>query len=388
MNVLMITSYPAIEGKIIGGVQSVATTLVPALLNTKEIDNLYVLCFYVGQPPLKSNIQKGKINIFFRRAPNFLEAPTFFLVDNIRAWMIANRVHPDLIHGQGLGKAGYIATHLGYPSVVTVHGISSREALLEPINLRNNIRIWLANRRVESILRNANTVISTTKYDRKIVNRQVSGQHLLIHNPVSSEYFNKENHDYSNNKPDTYEILFAGTLIPRKNIIGIIRAFKDVLTQIPNANLTLLGPQIDQSYLQKCRSLTEELGLTPKINFLGHVGQEELIDRLRKCACLVMFSNEETSPTIIMQAMAMGKPVVASSVGGIPELVDPENTGYLVNKQDEIDLSQKLIALLRDDQGRFRMGNKAREFALENFNPAKVAALTVEAYRFALGHQG
>jgi glycosyltransferase involved in cell wall biosynthesis len=385
MKVLMISPYPTVKGKILGGVQAVATSLVSALTRIEEIESLYVLCFYVGQPPLKSWVQDGKqINIFIK-APNVLEASTFFLFDRVRAWVIANQIRPDVIHGQGVGKDGYISTHLGYPSLATVHGVSSVEARLGTKSVRNNIAISLADRRMDSTLKFANVVISTTKYDATIVHPKVSGHHLLIRNPVSQEFFTMGGNNSFHNNADRFEILFAGTIIPRKNITGLLKAFKDVLKYIPNVGLTLIGPQTDKVYFKKCQALVIKLGLSQNIRFLGHVDQDLLLDELRKCSCLVLFSNEETSPTIIMQAMAVGKPVVASSVGGVPELVNNGLTGYLVSAQNDIELGNRLVEMLEDKQGRIRMGTTAQEYARKHFSPEKVAESTFSAYQSALG---
>jgi len=380
----MITAFPTQPGKILGGVQAVATALSAGLVESDQIDSLYVLNFYVGSPPLKHISHTGKFNIIFVKAPNFLEAPTFFLVDWLRASIIANRIHPDVVHGQGIGKDGFIASHLSYPSLTTVHGVSSVEARLTPRTPRNKLLTRLIDRRIGSVLRKTQVVISTTKYDANIIRSQVTGRHLIIPNPVALEYFSDWEENDASRFIDHREILFAGTIIPRKNVIGILKAFKQVLKTIPDARLTLIGPHTDQVYAQKCINIANHLEINNNIKFLGHVEQSVLNERLKACACLVMFSDEETSPTILMQAMALGKPVVASSVGGIPEFVLHEQTGYLVNKQNESDLSEKLISILKNKEKQFQMGNYAHEFAEENFSPAKIVTSTVEAYGMAL----
>ena len=82
--------------------------------------------------------------------------------------------------------------------------------------------------------------------------------------------------------------------------------------------------------------------------------------------------------------MAAGKPVVASRVGGIPEMVDDGETGFLVESEDEAGLADRLAKLLGDQQSCLRMGRRGHEIALGRFTPEAVAEMTVQAYRTAL----
>lgn len=387
MKILMVSPYPVFQNKIQGGIQAVATTLVSTLIGLEEIEHIYVLCFYVGQPPSRPIVKDRKLTKIFVKAPNILEASTFFVVDRFRAWMIVNQLRPDIVHGQGVGKDGFIATHLRYPSLVTVHGVSSVEARLAPDSIRKNIAIWLADRRMASTLNNANVVISTSRYDAEIVKTHVTGRHILIPNPISSVFFQDENTRANDDNNVKREILFAGVITPRKNIKGILRAFNEVFQNMPGARLTLIGPEIDSSYLSECKALAISLGLEQYIQFLGHVEQSVLLKKLHDCACVVLFSNEETSPTIVMQAMASAKPVISSSVGGVPELVDSGKTGWIVSKGDEHSLSERILDLLRNDENRYRMGLRAKEYALGHFYPTNVANATLEAYKIALGRK-
>jgi len=116
----------------------------------------------------------------------------------------------------------------------------------------------------------------------------------------------------------------------------------------------------------------------------GLVDTARIRHEIAKSRAVVLFSRQENSPTIIAQAMAAGKPVVASRVGGVPEMVEDGETGFLVESEDEVALSDRLQTLLKDEDLCLRMGGCAHEVARRRFMPAEVAAKTVEAYRTAL----
>jgi glycosyltransferase involved in cell wall biosynthesis len=110
----------------------------------------------------------------------------------------------------------------------------------------------------------------------------------------------------------------------------------------------------------------------------------ELTELMKNASVNVLFSIYENLPVAIAEALTMGKPVVASRVGGIAEMVDDGVNGFLVGSGDEDALADRLVRLLHDERLRRRMGMKARELAMQKWNPDAVAAQTVKAYRLAI----
>ena len=101
---------------------------------------------------------------------------------------------------------------------------------------------------------------------------------------------------------------------------------------------------------------------------------------MRSCC----FPGRKTAPTIIAQAMAAGKPVVATRVGGVPEMINDGESGFVVESEDETALAERMLTLLNDQDLCLRMGARGHELALCRFNPEAVARQTVQAYRTAL----
>jgi len=381
LKILLIGPYPRQSGKIVGGVEAVISTLAPSLAAEREVAEVIVLCFARGPIKVERRGLSSKLKVIYARGQNRLELPTRAILDVLYARRIARELNVHIVHGQGIGIQGDIATRMGRPSVVTVHGLTHNEARLQSRGgLIDRYRIRLIETMAKRVLACAQMVISTSAYDMKAVGNLIRGQRVYIPNPVSSEFFERN----WNNNNGYRKILFVGSILPRKNIEGIIRAFEAARSMLDNAQLTLIGPTLDPLYASQLQELVGRLKLGDSIEFLGHVDNTMLLDRMRACSVLVLFSREETSPMVIAQAMAIGKPVVASNVGGIPEMIQDGYTGFLVKSGDEEALRIRLVELMQSPDLCYRMGQNAREVATSRFAPAIIAKKTIEVYRRAI----
>lgn len=381
LKILLVGPYPQQRGKIVGGVEAVTSTLAAALAAERGVAEVTVLSFYRGPMNSDRRTITDKLKVIFVRGQNRLELPTRVILNVLYARRIARELDIHIVHGQGIGLQGEIATRMDRTSVVTVHGLTHIEARLQSRGgLIDRLRIRFVESMVQRVLARAQMVISTSAYDMKAVGNLIRGQRVHIPNPVSSEFF-KRNWNKGNGHR---EILFVGSLLPRKNIEGIIRAFEAVRSKQDKAQLTLIGPTLDPLYASHLQELVGRLKLGDDIEFLGHIDNAMLLDRMRACSVLVLFSREETSPMVIAQAMAIGKPVVASNVGGIPEMVQDGYTGFLVESGDEKALAIRIVELMQSPDLCYRMGQNAHEVAKCRFTPEVIAQRTIEAYRRAI----
>ncbi len=170
-------------------------------------------------------------------------------------------------------------------------------------------------------------------------------------------------------------ILFLGTLSIHKGVTHVVRAMARVAQECPEARLVLVGSGPLEIEL---RRLVAELGLGEHVLFAGRAHYEEVPAFLAAGDVLVLPSLNEGLPRVILEAMAMARPVVASRVGGVPELVQDGETGLLTAPRDEAALAESLLRLAKDPSLREAMGNRARqsigiEYELEH-NIARYAA--------------
>ncbi|GAK57889.1 glycosyltransferase [Candidatus Vecturithrix granuli] len=156
-------------------------------------------------------------------------------------------------------------------------------------------------------------------------------------------------------------LLYAGMLIPCKGVIHLINAFAAVSQDFPQAQLIIVGKETDQEYTATLKAQVNELGLEHRVQFIPEVPQQELAQIMRKADVFVLPSYSEGLPRVIIEAMAVGLPVIASDVGGISEIVQDHITGLLVPPGNETVLSEKLRWLLQSPEHVVRLGHNAHQ---------------------------
>jgi len=167
-------------------------------------------------------------------------------------------------------------------------------------------------------------------------------------------------------------------LIPEKGITDFLEVARLVIAQEPNVQFVLVGDgqERDQFIRQ-----ADSLGLHERVTFTGLVNDPFGAGVYEAADIVCQFSRwEEVFGWMIAEAMAHGKPVIGTRVGGIPELITDGVTGYSVERGDTKAMSERVLALLRDREKRARMGQAARDVVSEKFNLQKNIAKLVATY--------
>lgn len=356
------------------------STLVPALAERDDIDSVTVLRFHHGEASTEYRREAPKVQIHYVRGQNRWRLITGSVLDVRKARKLIAELNPDVVHGQEIGLDSDIAARCSPNCVVTVHGLRYLEThLYHESSLRNTLRAKMIHNVAGRVLRRAKVVISISKYDADELSGLIRGARVSIANPTAAEFF-----ALAPSAPTAPRLLFAGALIRLKNPLGLVNAFALVRKAVPDARLALIGPQPDSAYAQAIRDRVTTLGLTDSVDIVGLVDNQRMLREIAATRAVVLFSRQENAPTIIAQAMAAGKPVVASRVGGVPEMVADGETGFLVDSEDEATLADRLVRVLNDQQLCVRLGHRGHEVALARFTPDAVAEMTVRAYRAAL----
>ncbi|HEY0141059.1 MAG TPA: glycosyltransferase [Thermoanaerobaculia bacterium] len=150
----------------------------------------------------------------------------------------------------------------------------------------------------------------------------------------------------------------VAVLRPKKGIEVLLEAAK----RVPDAYFLIVG---DGPKREEWNALAEQLGVADRIRWAGY--RRDVDALLAGCDLFVHPSLDDAFPTVLLEAMAAGLPVVATRVGGIPEIVS-EFTGTLVPAGDANELAMAIHALMNDDVARKRMSVAAEKTALENFS--------------------
>src|SRR3989344_815283 len=159
------------------------------------------------------------------------------------------------------------------------------------------------------------------------------------------------------------KILFIGRLIPRKGFDRVVHALPKVreLAQVP-FEVEVVGTG---KYRQELDELGEQLGVSDLIRYVGMVPYDQLEKSYQYADVFVLMSLSEGMPSVILEAMGCGLPVIASNVGGNNEIVHEGKNGYLIAGNNIDDLAEKLSTLINDKSLRLGMGKKSRAYAME-----------------------
>jgi len=162
--------------------------------------------------------------------------------------------------------------------------------------------------------------------------------------------YNGVNHDKFSSLPPLNEklpsnnyILYVGNLKKDKGIFELLYGFAQIHESFPSYNLTYAGPGSlkDELLLQ-----ATQLGIVNKVKLLGPVNHNELPSLIQQANLLALPSYNEGVPNVILEAMACGIPVVATSVGGIPEVVDEDICGVIIEPRSNEAVAQGLTKVL------------------------------------------
>jgi glycosyltransferase involved in cell wall biosynthesis len=165
-----------------------------------------------------------------------------------------------------------------------------------------------------------------------------------------------------------HDILYAGVLIPLKGVHHLINAFAHIARDFPESSLVIIGREENKIYAAELRKQVRQLALDGRVQFVGEVPQVELAASMRRACVFVLPSVSEGLGRVVVEAMATGTPVIASDVGGIPEMVENGTRGFLVPPGDEAELAERLRWVLRHSEEAYEMGRRAHAFAERFFS--------------------
>jgi len=159
----------------------------------------------------------------------------------------------------------------------------------------------------------------------------------------------------------------------------LIEACGSLRDKLEDFHILLIGACLDLPYLEECRDKAAELGIAQKISFTGH--QDKVSQILNEIDIFVLPSLFEAFPRSLIEAMGVGKPVIATNVGGCPEAIEGGVSGFIVPAADPNALAQKLYLLASDDDLRITISKAARMRAERMFSIQQNVRKTEELYR-------
>jgi glycosyltransferase involved in cell wall biosynthesis len=162
---------------------------------------------------------------------------------------------------------------------------------------------------------------------------------------------------------DDIVFISVGRFYPQKNYRFLIETFKKVIDRQRNTILLMAG---DGELRAELEHFATEIGLSDKVRFLGI--RNDIADLLAASDVFVLTSDWEGLPLTVIEAMASGKPVIATAVGGVPELIADGLNGILVPPGDGTALAKAMVRMVQDFSSRKKMGELGRTIAQERFD--------------------
>ena len=176
--------------------------------------------------------------------------------------------------------------------------------------------------------------------------------------------------------------LMAGGIRPVKNIPLAIKAFYEVKKQVPEVILLHIGPAMDGEETDRVFALSENLSC---FRSLGGLPPRDVRELMRAADVLMNTSFHEGMSGAILEAMAEGLPILASSAEGNLALVQENINGFIFSVEDQHALTQRAIQLARNPFLRKKMGEESKSLARQNYSEKKERALHVQVYQGLLG---
>ena len=364
------------------GIVSGAERVMAMILSRLDLDRFQPVVVCPDRSPMMEMTQQLKVRT---RGLQTLEARFTWRLDLVVRYLVsfasvirsARRMvideAPDVIHANSI-RAGLVmaAATLGLdmPVIWHAHDILPRH----PLSIA--VRLFAA-----CTSRNHILAVSQAVADRfrgivlRPLSRRVSI--VVIHNAVDLERFKP---DAKSRKEircmlglgDTQPVVgIVGQLTGRKGQMELIEAFARVSNELKDAVLLIAGAALfnrDQEYAVQLERAAESLGIVDRVRFLGP--RDDIPKLMQGLDVLVVNSHEEPFALTVLEGLSSGIAVLATSVGGTPEMIRHGQNGWLVEARDQNALGDAMQTLLRDESLRGELGRKGRLEAIARFSNA------------------
>jgi len=349
----------------VGGAQTYIAQLVPALV--AEYD---VVVAAWGPGPLREAVEAAGaryVPLHYVRRPVSLWRDLRGLIELVQ---LCRRERPSVVHANSskAGILGRIAARVaGVPvRVFTVHGW----AFAQYHGAASALYLWL-DRLVRPLTTSFICVSERTRDVGVVAHTCGRNRTVVIRNAVDTAAAPHAALD-----GDPPRVISVGRLKEPKDFPGLVRTLGRINAPF---RATIIGDGPDRVEIE---ASIDEAGAAGYVQLLGE--RDDVLAQLADSDIFVLWSHSEGLPMTVLEAMAVGLPVVASAVGGIPEVVQHGVTGLLVAAGDETALGHALERLLGDCETRLRLGAAGRARAVEQFDLRHFHAAHLELYRAEL----
>ena len=259
------------------------------------------------------------------------------------------------------------------PVIFTVHGIYEMETRYE--KPRTGVKRRVNKYFIDKVLAYVPYIIVVSSPLKPLITKKTNSKIYMIPNGINLREI--QNAEICNHiKVKHPSVLFIGRLERIKGVDILLRAISIIKKEMPEICGYIMG---DGSLENELKELTKKLDMEENVNFLGFKSEKEKYSYIKSVDICIIPSRYEPFGIVCLEAMACGKPVVASNVGGLPYVIEDGKSGLLFERGNAKDLANKIIFLLQNEDLRNKMGEAGQERA-KNFTWDKIAERTLKLY--------
>lgn len=370
LRVALLCHYPEDDVAPAGGVWSVGRNLAAGLVSAGA--EVHVVRYQaIADGPARVVVSGvSPLTLHSVQLPRRRTQP-FRRVDAVPALAAHLReIQPDAITAHE-SEYGLAALRSGLPTAVTIHGMPRQE--FRTFHWQNRLDLAVTLWQDWLMVRQVRHIVAINDYAVGQYRARTGAQFHRINIPIGEVFFTA-----AEREPDPGSVLMVEGMNERKDPITMIRAMAEVRRRLPGVRLDIAGRLPAGAYGAQVRQTIADLEMAGCVNFVGLVNQPELAELYTSHALLAMSSRQETSPCVIAEAMARGRPVVATDVGGVREMVAEGETGCVVPAGDVAALAERIAAVLSDDQKARGMGKNGRALAEQNYRRSVIGGQYLE----------
>jgi len=264
----------------------------------------------------------------------------FWLFRKLMLVYVKDKKRPALAHVHVPLKGGLLALWLkrrfGIGYVLTEHYGIYNNVVDEPFEKKSHAFRYFT----KKIISNAIAFSPVSNDIGEAINKMLLPKpYRVVYNTVDTRFFN-----YTQSSEGKFRFVHVSNMAALKNVEGIVRSIAKVREENRNIELVIVGKQSNS-----IMKLAEDTGLLNKaIFFAGEISYEEVARQMKQSHSFILFSRTENMPCVILEALCCGLPVIATKVGGVPEVVNHFN-GILIASEDEIGLQRAILAMASGD---------------------------------------
>jgi len=338
----------------VGGMEKGVVELVLGMDRSKFTP---IVCCLARQTALSEKLTQNGIKIYYlseRENPELNFKLILKLAGLLRKEQVS-LVHTHNICGHLYGLPAAFLSNT--KAVHSEHGFSPGEKKIS-VFLR-----WLLSCKARKIVTRSQSLANEIKRLWHVPNKKL----YPISSGINASKFNEEyNRQTIRQELGFNDEDFLIGLVARLELIKdhetLIKSVAFAIQKVENLKLVLVGDGSLKGYL---KSLSSELGISDNVVFLGH--RSDIAKMLSMLDLFVLTSKREGTSTAIMEAMAMGLPVIATDVGGNPELIQNDYNGLLTPPGEPDTLGKKIIDLISNSEKRFYLGTQGKEVFYNNY---------------------